>query len=271
MSFEKIKDTVSNFLDILDQQQLIKFNSESWNNRFTKSYSKQSPIFADTFHKILEHSDEIKKIIRVSDEALSIFVITIMVNFITSNLEYIKKCLSVLIDREKIIFNETVTYGYLLKLLCDYLKFEDSQRKLIYDSFFVRFRNATSHIKYAITKNGVTIKNAYDSSIHYNLEQLNQLMNEVSGILNIFDSFAAKKTVELEKKAIELEKNAMALNKKTKELEKEIIARRLKNKAIKRETARINRKTEKLKRKKELTDRKVKKLQNRTARIVSKS
>lgn len=219
MTVEEIRKTTTDFLNTLDKQNLIKFNSILWRNKFTKNYACRTPIYLDTLHKIIEKTDEGKLGIRASNEAINIFIFMNIVYFIVSGLEYIKKLLNVLIDKEKISFSNNITYGKLLVILCDKLKYTETQKKSILDNFFLNFRNAISHIQYSITNTGVSVE-IDDRTIHYDIKALNQIVNEVTTIFNVFDEFANKKSLELENESIKLEKKAADLQKQANEVQR---------------------------------------------------
>jgi len=270
VSIEETRRITAEFLETLDKNGLIQFNSELWHNKFTKNFPYRTRLFTYVFHRILEQHDDKKLGIRLTDEAMSVFVFTSIVNFITSNLEFVKKLLHVLIDKNKITFPKNVTYGKLIGIISDKLRFDETQRQKIRNNFYVDFRNGISHIQYTVTKNGVSV-DMDGQTIHFNNEQLNQIMDETSVIVNVFEEFGNKKTSELEDKDQELRNKEKELKQKWFEEASKIGETRKNVIQTRSKTARLNRKSDKLEKKLEIIDRKKAKKNKTTARIIPKS
>jgi len=191
-------------------------------------------------------------------------------NFITSNLEFVKKLLLVLIDKNKITFPKNVTYGQLIGIISSKLMYDENQRQKIKNNFYVNFRNGISHIQYTVTKNGVSA-DMNRQTVHFNDQQLNQIMEETGVILNVFEEFGKRKTIELNAKNNELTKKKIELNRKWVEEANKIGETRKSILQTENQTARLNRKSTKLEKKLKEIDRKKAKKDKITARIIPKS
>lgn len=196
MTVEEIKTTISQFLELLDKNELIHFNSKFWDEILMTNFQQRITSVAITHLKILMWYQNCPVDSKISKEEMAIFSYTFGINFLISCFELIKMIIVVLIDDQKIKLSEDTTYGTALRHICDELKIKGKKRKMLFDTFFVYFRNIFSHQKFQITSDGVFIK-IDGKEIHLDFDQLTKLSNEVSAILDTIAEFANKKTAEL--------------------------------------------------------------------------
>jgi len=81
MPIEETRRITEEFLEALDKNGLIYFNSELWHNKFTKNFPYRIKLFAYVLHKISEQYDARKLGFRLTDEAMSVFVFMSIINF----------------------------------------------------------------------------------------------------------------------------------------------------------------------------------------------
>lgn len=259
------------FLETLDKHGLIgKVDSKLLHDAFTQNFPTSAESAGNTFGAIVEHYMDGITDLKISHSDMTIFMGVFGTNLMNSYLEYIKKLLKILLDKNKISFGDNTTYGQLINDICTKLVWDETKKEVIRQNFFVDFRNAISHVDYYVTMDGVFFQ-IKKNTIRLNMDEFIVMVNSIKTIVDTLSLFILEKTEELKKQAEEMEKKADELNKQAEEIKKNKLERKQKIKMMKKETIRLNRKATKIERKTEINDRKIARKNKTTARIISKA
>jgi len=219
VTLEKHKKATSTFLENLDKKGLYNYDSEFLDEDRLANFTNNNKIFVNVFLKLNELLDKTNH--SIGQDELFIFYYSILVNWLTSQIELIKKFLMLLIDRKQIAFTDDATIGYLVNLISKGLGYNENEKNDLRDNFFVDFRNAVYHINYKITIDGVYI-DICKKTIHYDIQKLFQLAEDLKEILMAITDFVNSKSGELEKEVNSYKNKLANINKEIVEGRKEI-------------------------------------------------
>ena len=271
MSINDRKYVTREFLETLDKHGLIgKVDSKLLHDAFTQNFPISAESAGNTFGAMIKHYVDGVTDPKISHLDMTIFMGIFGTNLMNSYLEYIKKLLKILLDKNKISFGDNTTYGQLINDICAKLVWDKTKREVIRQNFFVDFRNAISHVDYYVTMDGVFFK-IKKNTIRLSIDEFIVMVNSIKTIVDALSSFILEKTDELQKQAEEMEKKADELNRQAEEIKKNNLERKHKIKTVKKETIRLNRKATKLERKTEINSRKIARKNKTTARIITKA
>lgn len=271
MSINDRKYVTREFLETLDKHGLIgKVDSKLLHDAFTQNFPISAESAGNTFGAMIKHYVDGVTDPKISHLDMTIFMGIFGTNLMNSYLEYIKKLLKILLDKNKISFGDNTTYGQLINDICAKLVWDKTKREVIRQNFFVDFRNAISHVDYYVTMDGVFFK-IKKNTIRLSIDEFIVMVNSIKTIVDALSSFILEKTDELQKQAEEMEKKADELNRQAEEIKKNNLERKQKIKTVKKETIRLNRKATKLERKTEINSRKIARKNKTTARIITKA
>jgi len=161
MTIQEINKITAKFLDTLEEKKIYKFNSKFFHEQTSKieNHKKRNTIIANALEKVI-------KLIQNSNltgEEKTVFINQNGIWFFSSNLELIKTFLMMIVDEQKIIFNEHTTYGRFLRSICDKIGYDDKLRNELFDTFYVDFRNAVFHNNYDVTIDGISYEKPKES------------------------------------------------------------------------------------------------------------
>jgi len=189
MSKEKIKNSVKDFLDILEKEDLL-LPSISKNSLL---HLKEILDFKAEDHQVLNQIlDSYKKgVMPIPRDHFNTFFIFYVLNSFIFNVEFALKILKTVLDPAKIIgkFNPRTPYGFLIDRLANTMNLSPIQRDQMKELFFVDLRNAIAHMDFEMDHHSFSYKNGKGQKITYTIEKMPDLMFEYLELAEAFFEF----------------------------------------------------------------------------------
>jgi hypothetical protein len=104
----------------------------------------------------------------------------------------LKNYLKVILDPQKINFDERTMLRSLMSLIYDQLQYEPVKRQKMNKILFVELRNALSHIDYEITLDSFAYRKKNGDPIILSIEQLLTVMLQYSAMIDVINDYVTK-------------------------------------------------------------------------------
>jgi len=156
----------------IEAKGLFQFNKEYHDERFFINFIEFEKSFTSSFEKIIQKTDTLES----GKEEMVFFAVYSLASYVNSHLQVFEKFLKIIINPKMIKggFDENTPLSQMIKKICNKMQYSEKLKNSIRGLFLVDFRDAMTHQRYQINKNGtmiiypnqqITLNDLYDNAL----------------------------------------------------------------------------------------------------------